>query len=518
MPTPYPASIPLIADGTPVNSATTNPSLLALAGRTTYLKEMLDSIQLSYQALKIAQVSVTDDVISNTMVYFNASAGKFDLALAELVIETENHYIPSERTFTLGLITNVTGVSGSRKGDIYLKGYIPSLTIADVLASGETFETGTPYFLSQEFPGKIELSVPNLEVLTVMFVGPEVDGVAPAIVDIQYKNVGEDHLHYTVDLDPAEVETFEDHWLYPAELIEPFPPIPWASSSLVINGLTYTYGEDFIVDPDGVHIYDANYTWPPADPMLMVLHFSQPSGTNLAYVLSLTAGTDNVVIENILPGQPADVGNLKISVIPVITETPDQTGISVVKTLTVDAETGEILAETGPYVQNLIAGSNITLSPAGGQGSVTIDALSTNEERPFFDKTVNAPAAEVVASDIDYVQFPTDGYINLKLHTLSEYSKVRLTFSYFGEDSLEGDGLFTVSYKTLSLNDLISEAFVNAALTLPFAAGYAANRVLTETLDITLPSQGVMCFKIIRLTDTYGGNVGIVSIKAEFHN
>jgi hypothetical protein len=134
-------TIPTIQDGTAVSAANTNPPLLALQNNCLYLYQVLQALGAS-QALYIQNASVNPTAMVGQVLYYNTSAGYFDLALA-----------------AGGLPQNVVGLllnkSSAGVGTIITSGFA-ALSLANALPSGTSLPAiAGQYFLSPYTAGSL---------------------------------------------------------------------------------------------------------------------------------------------------------------------------------------------------------------------------------------------------------------------------------------------------------------------------------------------------------------------------
>lgn len=521
MPAPiYPTNVPLIVDGSSVSAETINPSFQALMDRTAHLKHHIDNLVIQQQALVAFNARVADTVTSERVVFFNATTGIFEPAFANLVIQEGAIYKLSPGSFALGIATNIIGTGANRTADIILRG-VANLRVADISASG--FEQGRPYYLTNNSAqaGRITFIKPALEIFILSFVGPIINHRSRCIINIDIKNLGENHLHYKFSLPVANFVSFGAlgaHRLYPASLLNPFPPIPYESAILNVNGMNRRYGPDFEIIPDGVVYYTTHHPFPPPAPQAIELFYSQPASLDIP-VTSLVAGTGNVTVSNNFPGGPPNFGALQIRIINVLDVAPNIAGNIVVKNITSNTTNGRLEINTGPIVETLVAGENIRLSPTTGQGTVSIRAFETPREVQVFDRHLIGASTVATLGDISYIRFPVPppaGILQLKILQLAGYNRINFRISYIGEagSTTATSAPFVLRNILINTGAILPGVSTGHNFALPFTSGYSANTLQEVNFElIALP--GLFCFALERLAGDYTGGVGIVNIRAQ---
>jgi len=159
-----------IVDGTPVDAATTNVPLADLQNNVLYLKNLLLASTGS-QALYLRSVPLNPVLMTGQPVYYNGSAGYYDLALADSSVKE-----------------NVAGLVASKAspnvGDIVTLGYI-ALSLANALPVGSpTPDAPGRYYLSPTTPGMLTGTQPVPSVIVCMADGIGNLIVAPQVHDM----------------------------------------------------------------------------------------------------------------------------------------------------------------------------------------------------------------------------------------------------------------------------------------------------------------------------------------------
>ncbi len=316
-------------------------------------------------------------------------------------------------------------------------------------------------------------------------------------------------------------------WLYSGLELDPFPPIPFESSILVLNGHVLEFGTDYFVDTDGVHLEIA--TGGPSDDGLteFQLFYLFPLGQGTAGVTALKSGTDNVRIDNCSPGGPPDTGNLRISVfetIDVLSETLKTN--RAIKTLEVDPVTGHLQVRKGPAVEQLLAGTGISLEPTDGVGCVTVSSTGAMETLTHIPHIVLRNAKESIKNLTSYIEMPEGirsaffGKIKLPT-TLDTSQSLDLVFEMIAETSVLSTATsvkFELSYHILdsgtpdSLNKSKLTLTSTVGLPFPYSAFEIFPRTVFQIPGSQLKPEGTLSFLLKRLDedDSYDDSVGIV--------
>jgi len=307
---------------------------------------------------------------------------------------------------------------------------------------------------------------------------------------------------------------------------DPFPPIPYDSTEMVLNGHLLEYGVDYDMSIDGLNYLSAEY--PPSFEMFDVtVYYIQPISKSSPGVTLLKSATPNVQITNCSPGGPADSGNLQIGVIPsIVFSSLIAAGTLAIKSLVVNQTTGEITATAGPMVEQLIAGPGVSLSPSGGKGKVTVTATAADELREEIPDILLQNAKQSFHNLTPYIEFPEGsksafiGKIRLPA-TINTGIPLRFLFEMIGEtDTATADTImFELEYNIVdvSLTESILKPKQVAAKTVVMAADYVAYNTFTaivmEIAGSQLVPNATLSFSLRRLDtlDTYEGNVGIIN-------
>ncbi len=162
----------LIADGDNVDAATINRVLRDLQGNTSYVKDVLEASLLG-KAVFAREVTVETDAAKGMAVYYNPTTQQYERALSEMTIDTSTGVLKlSQRSQVWGVIHYKHNAT---LADILLVG---SSTLDIDAAVDATITPGT-YFLSSVSPGKLSLTaapgaVPVLQMADddLVFVNP----------------------------------------------------------------------------------------------------------------------------------------------------------------------------------------------------------------------------------------------------------------------------------------------------------------------------------------------------------
>lgn len=518
-------TIRYITDGQSVNATITNAPIEDLAARTIWLRDQILGLTGSYKVISVADAPVTDDVADWSAVYWNevgthsASNGAYSPGLAE-VEWNDGNFQPGNKNFVAGVVGPVSGSAGAKTATLYVYGFLEQLASLNLLQAGQTVEYGTPCFLSASSAGKLVTydNRPSVEVILGFYT------TTGFLINPYIRSLGETHLHYKFDLsDHTAWVNLGGSWLYPASNLQPYPPIPFESSILEVNGSNYKYGttDDFYLDADGVHYLDVSFP-PAATNWDVFLYYLIPKSLTNTGVNSLVPGNDIAVIQNCALGGPDDVGDLKISVVNQIDEISSVKDRSLVpKKLSVNSITGHIEVELGPYVQSITAGEGASVSSSNGD--VTISVLSADElRRPITDIALQN-AKERVNGLLTYIGFPktitTEILCKFKLPpSINAASSLIIYCDYIGNTSVAGIGSFNIKYFNIATNAYVLNSGTSIVGNIEFPTGYVQmTRKTVALLSIpatSLSNSGILTLSIERdITDSYTGELGLLSLE-----
>jgi hypothetical protein len=316
-------------------------------------------------------------------------------------------------------------------------------------------------------------------------------------------------------------------WLYPGINFDPFPPIPFQSSVLTVNGSVLKFDDEFTVDLDGLHYLDLAYP-PSHNDFEACLFYVFPLGLTSPGVTQLKVGTPNVVIQNCSPGGPPDTGNLKVSVFPILVPvTALQSGGVALKSLVVDPVTGNLLTRFGPVVEKIVGGTGVSVSPPDGQGIVTVTSVALDEIREPIPEILLRNAKQAFKNVTPYTQFPEGvraGFLGkIKLpDTLNLGVPLSIIFEMLGETGIsisEEAASFALKYNVIdpASGENLAKATLTLSKTIDFPFPYIAFDTFVATIFEIPGSQLVpgatVSFELSRndTTDSYNGTVGVLT-------
>lgn len=198
--------IQVVADGEPVDSATTNRSIRALVDRTEWLRSRLEEQDTSSGFLTHSGASLGASVAVGDWVWFDDSAESYLPALAGIEFNPDTGApSPSRESFVVGLVIAkqgpTTGTVLLRCGavDLIARSSIPGF--ASMTEDG-SFQPG-PHYLSGTVPGKMTRNPTGAPLVPLGWFG---DGFA--VVDPSRKEIFEGHLHHRYGLHSKPASTF----------------------------------------------------------------------------------------------------------------------------------------------------------------------------------------------------------------------------------------------------------------------------------------------------------------------
>jgi hypothetical protein len=387
-------NVRLIHNGTNVAEDISNQPHFDLKERTDWLKEQIDSLLVQSSRVFVTEAPCSDSCIDSKLVYFNKDIQKWDLAVSALENPGQANELPEPSSYLQGIVKNVTGGAGSKKGDIYFYGIVNDINVVNLMEENEALIGDNIYLnTSQTLAGQGTYTPPVLEV----FVGKFITSTS-ILISPDFRNLGESHRHIWFDLEYDKFTQLappsSGHWLYPYSEFPIWPPISYTSAAMSVNGVMYYQGAShdnyFYLAADGLHYIDPTY---PPDPDLdvfdAILYYQVPYGQEKEDEL-ITGGVDSIFARTLNlkifkqgTTDPAAVGDLEILSIPILsTETLTADGSIVVKSLNVDAVTGDIQVFRGSVVEKLVNGTpnvliseELTTTPAT-QGKLAVHVFS----------------------------------------------------------------------------------------------------------------------------------------------
>lgn len=384
-------TVRLIHDTTGVNEDITNRPIFDLIERTNWLKEQIDSLLIQSSKMFISEAPCSDDCKDSNFVFFDEAVKKWQTGAAGTVeIGGTKEEVPAPGCYIQGMVKNIIGGAGNRKGDIYLHGSIQDFNIIDMMEENEV-QIGKPVYLTGKIThsGQGTYTPPSVEIFGGKFVSD-----TEFILGIDFRNLGERHRHIWFPLEPDKFEVIlpapDGHWLYPYTEFPVWPPISYTSAVMCVNGVAYFHGNYFWLSPDGLHYKHPDYPPDEADPDIFeaILYYQAPWGQELEDELisgavdSLSARTANLKIYRQGTIDPASSGDLEIANFPIFDLKSTTTwGSEVVKSLNTDTITGDIEVFKGPVVERLYSGTNNV--------SYTIKDESTPADFGLLDIHVN---------------------------------------------------------------------------------------------------------------------------------
>lgn len=184
-----------LVDDTDVVADTFNRPLFELAERTNFLYDRVQAMYGSglFESVRLYDVTVVSGAVVGQIVYRNPDTDTFTPALASMRLA--DNFTVDDSSFAVGVLVAVDGTVGT----VLVSGRCPLITgvipwtMADLVESGETFRNG-PYYLSSLTAGRI----------TANPLGPRIYighyGADYAVVNPQYRDTGEAHVHRTYPL------------------------------------------------------------------------------------------------------------------------------------------------------------------------------------------------------------------------------------------------------------------------------------------------------------------------------
>ena len=176
-----------IADGEPVSAAVAGRPDRDLDGNVRYLRDRLDAADLG-EATVAHGVTVSPDAKVGMPVYYRASAGRFEPALADIAAESSGALVLAESAFVRGIVLSK---GGETLADLLLGGRAP----VDLTESAGSSSPPGQYYLSSAAAGRLVAQEPAVSV-PVLYL----DGDGYAYVEPQVRDFLAQHVHYNIPL------------------------------------------------------------------------------------------------------------------------------------------------------------------------------------------------------------------------------------------------------------------------------------------------------------------------------
>ena len=357
------ADIKFIQDGERVDANVSGRPDRGLTDRTQYLKDRIDAMD-NGQALFAFDVAVEADALIGQPVYWNGETQRFERAQAAVAYNVVGGLsnVPT---------SEVIGIVYSKLSPILATLLIGGKAAVDLEQSVTGLVTAGRYFLSSSEPGKLTQQIQGVSV-PVLFA----DGAGIVYMNLQHKDLAEEHQHYTIGLYmtvagncasadgggcysiedpdntrtgwlPADDEIFNESAPAGAvfgynlaahpELSNLWPPVPLSAASLTLFEKCTGLGKQVSTGPGGIATIDASGIWwmscegempwdgedcssisssaadCPHDKALVLYFLIIKYGPGYTVVTSLRADEGSPLLVTNLDGNPATTGDLKIS-------------------------------------------------------------------------------------------------------------------------------------------------------------------------------------------------------------
>jgi hypothetical protein len=461
MPAPYQPQVPYVQDGEPVNAATTNRPTRVVAGNAQYVADRLDGSAIGEASIAY-NVTITPALQLGQPVGFDPNARAFVPALAEVANDPLLGVLaPSPRSQCVGILINKTSPT---LGDLLIGGrYKVAPFGADPLPG--------VYYLSSSTPGVLTRQKPPIAAPVLFYDGnfvyfsPTLRDFAEAhthyAFDLHCAAAGTDTTpggHHVITSPNAALAgwlpanhasfgglappgaAFGYNLTADTALSAIWPPVPISSLALwwdkgdgaALGGQLLPGGSD-PTNISGLWYADQTTLWwlsscvgdvpwpssplphatspstcPRVTAMRLVASFTEMLfATDKSAVTSLTSAEGSPITIVGCSGAPASTGCLELNLdLALLVDDTPTAGATVLKGLTGSTFT------SGPVVEALVAGANVTLTPTVGtgahaQGTVTIDVATDLAGREISPEVVRlGEAKERSNGSVMYLGFP----------------------------------------------------------------------------------------------------------------
>lgn len=517
----YPKTITYHEDtATVLNAAGINLPLRELSRRTDYNKNQIEDINIITQRVKILQVPINDTVTDSRIVYFNGT--KWDTLTSIITLGELINKVPT------GLVKEITGITGNKIGNIYALGLVTvdSSIVDDTVG----VQVGVPYYLSPAQSGKITAEQPQAS----MHIGTFLTATS-FMLNIQM--MSNSHIHRRSLLNYSKwVDNSPSYLLYPIEDLGQLP-LPFKGVIMIMENTYMPKYGPYIVDGDGLKIIDISFfeslldiaggqlfTTITASDYDIEVFWSDPRTLTTPGVMKLTAGTENISVNNQIPGQPIDTGSLIIKNIPTLQSiTTVKSGSTVIKDISINAN-GTIELHRGEVVEKIVEGVNISIDKQ--QGAVKISAGTGKfEEKEMTDAFLQGTLSKIYPNTIvTYIEWPysRDSATIYKFSFPDNFDRthsVTVYAAYFGTGIGAAEIPIKVGHSVISIGEFVSESMTEKEIILNVEDKGKSIRVPIKEIDTKdfRDTNNILYFKLSRLADTvYTNGLGIASVTVKY--
>jgi len=542
----FPANIPLISDGQPVQAGVVNNPLRLLDQRTVALNEAITEAMIG-SAVILREMPMEGANVLPGMSLYRGSDGVFRPALTAINPTTGSNFgALAEKSFVWGIVQSKIN---NTLGNIVVHGVL-RFSSSDLAAVCETAgPTNGPVFLSATTgnDGFVTQRRPPIGVTIGTLYNDALSGNVYLMVNIGWKDPLEGHVHYHRQL-TASLNAWEtpaaaslNGYTVPAGALYRYkieddpvldffwPPIPISAVHYDVNGIA----ADLIAN-DTVLVNDEGIWWKSVSNLSTVRHdfyFTRMTfKTDASVVTSLTSDSDSLEIKN-SQGNAATTGDLRIKLkFTVASEESSLNGQAVKEIDGMTAKLGPVvdgLRTTTPDYVTITGGSTVSI---GGttyrKGALTLSVLSGSAPR-------EGPIDFVELNNVDVDQYNNVYYLALK-QTVTGVVLGRVQLPVLGLPTsmtmtlhVSVLGRVNGTTPTLAVEYLVipRQSSVNSPSALPtsFSAASSVTGVaLTANqyyrADIALPPTinpgDIVYFKITRNgTGGYSGDVGLIGMR-----
>lgn len=514
-----------IADGNPINANITNKPINDLEERDNYLRSLISDLAYFSRVLWLENQNVSDDCLESQVVYLDEDEAKWKPGRAIASgIESSTIIELSPSSYVQGIVRSISGSAGSKKGNVYTYGAVDSVVTSNLIQGGSSPELNVPYYLSLTDDGKITTMRPTVaEVFVGKFLSLSTFLFTPNVSLASKGNVFHEHTWQELNNDNFVYEgaigpSGEDQWIYAAEDLTGFPPIPYSSAVLVVNGTEFYYNSCYKIDMNGLHYW--NNAYPPVDAYVQYkLYFTRVSTSASGILTSLTPGTNNVELKSIQTNEDSTTGDLKINVLNTISyndSNPDaQSSSLVIKSIATDEATGDLVCYRGNIVTEIVPGAGININQSTGQ--VEISTISQDTEGIEISDIVLLNAKErIIDNDcLSYIELPY-GYesgLLAKYLVDNDPKPTDIVLYYFGSKDEDNNCRLLIYRKVINMG---GSAYGNVSVQqIDISVNTTIKRINLFSLNQDqIGKDSVVSFRIKRLAgDSYTGNLGILWVK-----
>jgi len=575
-----------------VDASTVNGILKQYEQRDQYLYERIDEIAAKDVLISFSvPVGTGAGLVAGDVVYYKKTPAGLAKALASYDNSLNNlYYSPADSCYTYGIVKQTT----SEQADVFTHGLIQNLAISSMLQANDTFRVG-PYFLSKTVAGKITsnpsgvpiyvgyaisatqfLISPYVHEALSFYLGfkyalldrpsgtPLLTGSTWTVTSPDYNELGwvpsagevgapaGAYFKYNIPQNLSlDTEITEEESESAAGLRQTFPPWPFNTSYLTVNGIEQVFGGIFTVNQFGIWWLNNQAGYQPwaSD----FVNWETNKGTDnlrpkmMFTFIKVNPDLKKSVVTSLKPSPNSNIRFVRASDPNIVDMSGDllaEVDVSVTTTSAINPS-GVAVKSISTSEDGISITTGAVISTVSGSNGISV-AVDTNGNA-VISSSVNGLSGEVGSlepegADLEYYglnSFLTmynpagargntgfKGKILLPLTIPNTPLNVRMLLAGKGTVASLKNLAFTFSYATSTptsvLNQSITAATADVALPASSYAAYTTfliQPVLFRIPAAMLTPGGIVNFEVTRKTpsvDNYAFDVGTLSVRWSF--